>query len=167
MRPRTIVAVTLFLVGAVVLQTTLFSQTAYFTPDLVMLIAILLTLTRIRPELSLLLAFIAGLSVDLLGSAVLGLRAIVFTLIAYAGLRTRERADVGRIITAIWAGLLTVSGVVFLVLIGTLFGQTVLLGDGVVDRLFLVPLANTLLAFVFAPVFVRLVDRDPTALRYV
>lgn len=167
MRPRTIVAVVLFLVGAVVLQTTLFSQTAYFTPDLVMLIAILLTLTRIRPELSLLLAFIAGLSVDLLGSAVLGLRAIVFTLIAYVGLRTRERADVGRIITAIWAGLLTVVGVVFLVLIGTLFGQTVLLGDGVVDRLFLVPLANTLLAFVFAPMFVRLVDRDPTALRYV
>ena len=167
MRPRTIVAVTLFLVGAVVLQTTLFSQTAYFTPDLVMLVAILLTLTRIRPELSLLLAFIAGLSIDLLGSAVLGLRAIVFTLIAYVGLRTRDRADVGRIITAIWAGLLTLAGVVFLVLIGTLFGQTVLLGDGVLDRLFLVPLANTLLAFVFAPMFVRLVDRDPTALRYV
>lgn len=167
MRPRTILAVTLFLVGAVVLQTTLFSQTAYFTPDLVMLVAILLTLTRIRPELSLLLAFIAGLSIDLLGSAVLGLRAIVFTLIAYVGLRTRERADVGRIITATWAGLLTLAGVVFLVLIGTLFGQTVLLGDGVLDRLFLVPLANTFLAFVFAPTFVRLVDRDPTALRYV
>lgn len=167
MRPRTIVAVALFLVGAVVLQTTLFSQTAYFTPDLVMLVAILLTLTRIRPELSLLLAFIAGLSIDLLGSAVLGLRAIVFTLIAYVGLRTRERADVGRVITAIWAGLLTLAGVVFLVLIGTLFGQTVLLGDGVLDRLFLVPLANTFLAFVFAPMFVRLVDRDPTALRYV
>lgn len=167
MRPRTILAVTLFLVGAVVLQTTLFSQTAYFTPDLVMLVAILLTLTRIRPELSLLLAFIAGLSIDLLGSAVLGLRAIVFTLIAYVGLRTRERADVGRIITAIWAGLLTLAGVVFLVLIGTLFGQTVLLGDGVLDRLFSVPLANTFLAFVFAPMFVRLVDRDPTALRYV
>lgn len=167
MRPRTIVAVALFLVGAVVLQTTLFSQTGYFTPDLVMLVAILLTLTRIRPELSLLLAFIAGLSIDLLGSAVLGLRAIVFTLIAYVGLRTRERADVGRVITAIWAGLLTLAGVVFLVLIGTLFGQTVLLGDGVLDRLFLVPLANTFLAFVFAPMFVRLVDRDPTALRYV
>lgn len=167
MRPRTIAAVTVFLLGAVVLQTTLFSQTAYFTPDLVMLVAILLTLTRIRPELSLLLAFIAGLSIDLLGSAVLGLRAIVFTLIAYVGLRTRDRADVGRIITAIWAGLLTLAGVVFLVLIGTLFGQTVLLGDGVLDRLFLVPLANTLLAFIFAPMFVRLVDRDPTALRYV
>ena len=166
MRLRTVVTVALILLGAVVLQTTLFSQIDFFTPDLVMLVALLLTLTRIRPELTLLLAFVAGLSVDLLGSAVLGLRAIVFTIVAYMGLRTRERADIGRIVTGIWSGLLTLAGVVLLILVGTLFGQTVLLGEGVVDRLFLVPLANTILAFVFAPLFVRLVDRDPTALRY-
>jgi rod shape-determining protein MreD len=166
MRLRTVATVALILLGAVVLQTTLFSQMDFFTPDLVMLVALLLTLTRIRPELTLLLAFVAGLSVDLLGSAVLGLRAIVFTIVAYVGLRTRERVDIGRIVTGIWAGLLTLAGVVLLILVGTLFGQTVLLGEGVVDRLFLVPLANTILAFVFAPLFVRLVDRDPTALRY-
>jgi rod shape-determining protein MreD len=166
MRLRTVATVALILLGAVVLQTTLFSQIDFFTPDLVMLVALLLTLTRIRPELTLLLAFVAGLSVDLLGSAVLGLRAIVFTIVAYMGLRTRERADIGRIVTGIWAGILTLAGVVLLILVGTLFGQTVLLGEGVVDRLFLVPLANAILAFVFAPLFVRLVDRDPTALRY-
>lgn len=166
MRLRTVATVALILLGAVVLQTTLFSQIDFFTPDLVMLVALLLTLTRIRPELTLLLAFVAGLSVDLLGSAVLGLRAIVFTIVAYMGLRTRERADIGRIVTGIWAGILTLAGVVLLILVGTLFGQTVLLGEGVVDRLFLVPLANAILAFVFAPLFVRLIDRDPTALRY-
>jgi rod shape-determining protein MreD len=166
MRLRTIATVALILLGAVVLQTTLFSQIDFFSPDLVMLVALLLTLTRIRPELTLLLAFVAGLSVDLLGSAVLGLRAIVFTIVAYLGLRTRERADIGRVVTGIWAGILTLAGVVLLILVGTLFGQTVLLGEGVVDRLFLVPLANAILAFVFAPLFVRLVDRDPTALRY-
>lgn len=166
MRLRTVATVALILLSAVVLQTTLFSQIDFFSPDLVMLVALLLTLTRIRPELTLLLAFVAGLSVDLLGSAVLGLRAIVFTIVAYLGLRTRERADIGRIVTGIWAGLITLAGVVLLILVGTLFGQTVLLGEGVVDRLFLVPLANTILAFLFAPLFVRLVDRDPTALRY-
>lgn len=166
MRSRTVITVGLALLGAVVLQTTLFGQIEYFTPDLVMLVAILLSLTRIRPELTLLLAFVAGLSVDLLGSAVLGLRAIVFTIVAYMGMRTRDRADVGRILTALWAGLLTLAGVVLLVLVGTLFGQTVLLGEGVVERLYLVPLANAVMAFVFAPLFVRLVDRDPTALRY-
>lgn len=166
MRLRRVITVAVVLLVAVVLQTTLFSQIEYFTPDLVLLVALLLTLTRIRPELTLLLAFVAGLSVDLLGSAVLGLRAMVFTMVAYLGLRTRDRADVGRVVTGIWAGLLTLAGVVLLILVGTLFGQTVLLGEGVVDRLFLVPLANAFLAFVFAPLFVRLVDRDPTALRY-
>ncbi len=166
MRLRRVITVAVVLLVAVVLQTTLFSQIEYFTPDLVLLVALLLTLTRIRPELTLLLAFVAGLSVDLLGSAVLGLRAMVFTMVVYMGLRTRGRADVGRVVTGIWAGLLTLAGVVLLILVGTLFGQTVLLGEGVVDRLFLVPLANAFLAFVFAPLFVRLVDRDPTALRY-
>lgn len=166
MRLRTVITVAVILLGAVVLQTTLFSQIEYFTPDLVMLFALLLTLTRIRPELTLLLAFVAGLSVDLLGSAVLGLRAMVFTMVAYLGLRTRDRADIGRLVTGIWAGLLSLGGVVLLILVGTLFGQTVLLGEGVVDRVFQVPLSNAFLAFVLAPLFVRLIDRDPTALRY-
>jgi len=166
MRTRTIITVTLLLLVAIVLQTTLFSQNELFTPDLVMLVVIMLCLTKIRPELLLGVAFVAGLSVDLLGSAVLGLRAIVFTIVAYLALRTRERADIGRIITGLWAGLLTLVGVVLLVLIGTLFGQTVLLGEGVVELLVLVPIANLILALIFAPLLVRVVNRDSTAFRY-
>lgn len=166
MRLRSIITVGLLLVAAVVLQTTLFSQTEVFTPDLVMLVVILLCLTRVRPELLLGLGFVAGLAVDLLGSAVLGLRAIVFTAMAYLAIRTKDRADIGRIITGIWAGLITLAGVVLLIVVGTLFGQTVLLGDGVTDRLVLVPLANLLLALMFAPMLVRIVDRDSTAFRY-
>lgn len=166
MRLRSVVIVLLILLMALVLQTTLFSQTEWFTPDLTLLVVILFGLTRLRPELILALAFLSGLAVDLLGSAVLGLRAIVFTVVAYLAIRTRERAEVGRIITGIWAGLLTLAGVVLLILVGTLFNQTVLLGDGVTDRLILVPIANTVLALIFAPLFVRLVDRDATAFRY-
>lgn len=167
MRLRPAVTVALSLLGGVVLQTTLFSQTSIFTPSLVLLIVILLSLTKIRPELILGLAFASGLAVDLLGSAVLGLRAMVFTLVAYLAMRTRERADVGRIVTGLWAALLTFAGVVLVILIGTLFGQTVLLGEGVLDQLFLVPISNAILAWIFAPMFVRLVDRDSTAFRYV
>lgn len=166
MRSRSVLIVFLTLLLAVVLQTTLFSQTSIFTPDLVLLVVIMLCLTKIRPEALLGLAFVAGVTVDLLGSAVLGLRAIVFTLVAYLAIRTRDRADIGRIITGLWAGLLTLVGVVLLILVGTLFGQTVLLGEGVVDRLFLVPIANMILAWVFAPSFVRLIDRDSTRFRY-
>lgn len=167
MRLRTVLTVTALLLVAVVLQTTLFSQSSIFTPDLVALVVIMLCLTKIRPEVVLALAFLSGLTVDLLGSAVLGLRAIVFTIVAYLALRTRDRADIGRLVTGIWAGLLTLAGVVLLILVGTLFGQTVLLGEGVVDRLFLVPIANLILALIFAPYVVRFVDRDPAAFRYV
>lgn len=166
MRVRTVLIVGVLLLVALVVQTTLFSQTAVFIPDLVMLVVILLALTRLRPELVLGVAFLSGLVVDLLGSSVLGLRAIVFTVVGYLALRTRERADLGRIATGLWAGLLTLAGMVLLVLVGTLFGQTVLLGEGVIDLLLLVPLANAVLAWIFGPLVVRLVDRDATAFRY-
>lgn len=166
MRVRSVLIVFLALLFAVVLQTTLFSQTSIFTPDLVLLVVVMLCLSKIRPEALLGLAFVAGVTVDLLGSAVLGLRAIVFTLVAYLAIRTRDRADIGRIVTGLWAGLLTLVGVVLLILVGTLFGQTVLLGEGVVDRLFLVPIANMILAWILAPSFVRLIDRDSTRFRY-
>ena len=167
MRLRSAITVGVLLIVAIVLQTTLFSQTSVFTPSLVLLMVIMLSLTKIRPELILGLAFVSGLAVDLLGSAVLGLRAIVFTLVAYLALRTRERAEVGRVVAGLWAGLLTLAGVVLVILVGTLFGQTVLLGEGVLDQLFLIPIANAVLAWIFGPLFVRLVDRDSTAFRYV
>lgn len=166
MRVRSFLVVTSLLLIAVVLQTTLFTQTQIFIPDLVMLMVILLGLTHFRPELILAIAFASGLTIDLLGSSVLGLRAMVFTMVAYVALRTRDRADIGRIVTALWAGFLTLVGVVLLVLVGTLFGQTVLLGEGLFDMLLLVPLANTVLAWIFAPLVVRLIDRDATAFRY-
>lgn len=166
MRLRSVLTVATLLLAAVVLQTTLFSQTEPFTPDVVMLVVILLCLTRIRPELLLGIGFLSGLAVDLLGSAVLGLQAIVFTIVAYLAIRTKDRADVGRIVTGLWAGLMTLAGVVLLIVVGTLFGQSVLLGEGVVDRLFLVPLTNLILALIVAPTFVRFVDRDSTAFRY-
>jgi hypothetical protein len=62
--------------------------------------------------------------------------------------------------------MMTLAGVVLLIVVGTLFGQSVLLGEGVVDRLFLVPLTNFILALIVAPTFVRVVDRDSTAFRY-
>jgi len=166
MRIRTILVTASLLLLAVVLQTTLFSQTRVFIPDLVMLMVILLALTRLRPEGVLGIAFLGGLTIDLLGSSVLGLRAIVFTIVAYIAIRTRERADLGRIIIGLWAGLLTFGGVVLLLVVGTLFGQTIILGEGVVDLVVLVPLANAILAWIFAPMVVRLVDRDTTAFRY-
>ena len=166
MRARTFAAVFLIVVSAVVLPTTFFARIRIITPDLVMLVSILFALTRIRPEAVLGIAFVSGLTVDLLGSSLLGLRAIVFTSAAYIALRTRDRADIGRIATGIWAGILTLAGVLLLVLVGTLFGQSTILGEHVFSRVLTVPLANLLLALLIAPILVRVVDQDPAALRY-
>ena len=166
MRFRTIAAVVLLYLVAIVIQTTLFGRITIVTPDLVMLVSILLALTRIRPEAVLGLAFLTGLIVDLLGSSLLGLRAIVFTVVAYIAVRTRERAEVGRLATALWAGVLTLIGVVLLVLIGTLFNQSTLFGERSVALIFLVPLANAIVAAIFAPLVVRLVNGDRTSFRY-
>jgi rod shape-determining protein MreD len=166
MRGRTALVIGLTVVLAVVIQTTLFGRLRVVTPDLVLLIGILLALTRVRPEAALGVAFISGLIVDLLGATLLGLRAVVYTVVAYAAIRTKERAELGRVTIALWAGLLTLVGVVLLILVGTLFGQVSLLGENVVSRMILVPLANLAVAGFLAPTFVRLVDRDRTALRY-
>jgi rod shape-determining protein MreD len=163
--PKSLIAA-IVLLSAVVIQTTLFGQIRFIATDLVMLVVILLALTRIRPELVLGAAFLSGLLVDLLGSSLLGLRAIVFTTVAYIALRTKERAEIGRFTVALWAGILTLIGVVLLVLIGTLFGQTSLLGPSVASRILVVPLANLLLGGLAGPLFVRLVDGDATAFRF-
>jgi len=166
MRGRTVLTVVLLLMVAVVVQTTLFGRIPLVTPDLVSLVVIMLCLTRIRPELILAIAFTSGLIVDLLGSSVLGLRAVVFTTVAYLGLRTRDRAEIGRVAVALWAGALTLVGIVLLIVIGTLFGQSSLLGEDTFSRVILVPLANLAIAAAVAPLVVRLVDRDKTAFRY-
>jgi len=163
--PRAFIVATI-LVVALIVQTTLFGQLRIVSADLVMLFSILLALTRIRSELILGTAFLAGLLVDLLGSSLLGLRAVVFTIVAYVALRTRERAEVGRFATALWAGVLSLLGVLLLVLIGTLFGQTSLLGPDVITRILVVPLANLLLAALLAPLFVRLIDGNTMAFRF-
>ena len=158
--PRGLIVGTL-LVFAVVVQTTLFNQIRSVSPDLVMLMVILIALTRIRPELVLGIAFLSGLLVDMLGSSLLGLRAVVFTTVAYIALRTRDRAEIGRFAIAIWAGILSLAGVVLLVLVGTLFGQT-----NLTQKILIVPIANLVIAALIAPLFVRLVDGDPTAVRF-
>ncbi|MBW3666150.1 MAG: rod shape-determining protein MreD [Actinobacteria bacterium] len=166
MRARTGLTVFLMVLTAVVVQTTLINQLQFVIPDLVLLLVILLALTRLRPEAVLGVAFFSGLLIDLLGTSLLGLRAIVLTMVAYAAIRTRERAEIGRVGVALWVGLLTFGGIVILALVGTLFGQGTLLGSDAVSRMFLVPIANTILAALTAGLFVRLVDRDASAFRF-
>lgn len=161
MRGRAVLAAVVAVLAAVVLQTTLINRFQFVSPDLVLLVSILLALTSLRKEAVLLFAFVGGLTVDLIGPTLLGLRASIATLTAYLALRTVGRVDLGPVAVAIWVGLMTLVGVTLFVLIGTLFGQGSLVTTGLGRRLSLVPLANLVLSFPIAPLLSRMMNTDP------
>jgi rod shape-determining protein MreD len=160
MRIRDLVAAVGVLLVAVIVQTTLISRFRFVTPDLVLLISILFATTGMRREGVLLMAFTGGLVIDLLSSTVLGLRAAVFTVVAYVAIRTVNRVDLGPVAVALWVGALTLVGVVLFLLVGTLFGQGGLIGTGLGRRVVFVPVTNLLLSFGATPLLNRLISRE-------
>ncbi len=147
----------LLLVAAVVVQTTLFSRFRFVTPDLVLLVAILLATTDMRRETVLVIGFLGGLVVDLLSATVLGLRAAVFTVVAYIAIRTVHRVDFGLVVVALWAAALTLIGVVLFLILGTLFGEGGAVVAGFGRRVVFVPLSNLLLSLLVGPILNRLI----------
>lgn len=156
MRLKVLLVSIALLVVAVVLQTTFFSRFRFVTPDLVLLLAILFAVTEMRREGVLVMAFLGGLVVDLLGATVLGLRAAVFTVIAYVAIRTVHRIDFGPVAVAVWVGLLTIVSVVLFLIVGTLFGEGGVIVTGIGRRVVFVPISNLMLSFLVAPMLNRL-----------
>lgn len=156
---RSGLSIALLLVGAIVMQTTVFGRinVGGIAPDLVMLVVILLPL-RLRPETSLLLAFTAGLVLDALGAAALGLRALTLTVVAYIAIRTRDRADYSPLAAAVWVLVLTLVGVLLLITVGTLVSQLPFGGGEALRRILLVPLLTFVVALAAWPVLARLIE---------
>ena len=148
---------TLVLVAAVVLQTTLFGRVrlAGLAPDIVM-VAVILGALRLRGEQAMVVAFLGGLAFDALSANALGLRAFVYTFVAYLAVRTRDRADVGTVVVSVWIGALSVVGIVLLLVIGTLFGQFAFSGGEAMRRVLLIPVFNFLTALLLSPLSARL-----------
>ena len=146
MRTRAIALSLLGVALAVVLQTTLFAQVRIFevAPDLVLLTVIALS-RRLDAEPAVLLGFTSGLAMDLLGSSPLGLRALVFTVVAYTTVRTRDRFDINVVATGVAVLLLSLLGVVLIVVIGTLFGEATFRDPNVFRKILLIPVYNLVL----------------------
>lgn len=144
---------------AILAQTTLFARVRFagVAPDLVMLAVIVATL-RLGDVPALVTGFTAGLVMDALGSTALGLRAVVFTLVAFLALRTRDRADVGPVAVALWVTGVTLFGVALLLVLGTLFDQIGLTGGEALRRVILVPLLNLVVALVISPLTGRMLE---------
>jgi rod shape-determining protein MreD len=147
------------LFGAIVVETTVFGRLNIggAAPDLVMLVVILLPF-RMKSETTLLLAFTSGLVVDTLSSSALGLRAFTLTVIAFAAIRTRERADYSPLAAAVWVLVLSFAGVVLLWLVGTLTSQLRFGGGEALRQIVLVPLLTFTVALAMWPVLARLIE---------
>lgn len=146
MRTRLIALSLLVVALAVLLQTTLFAQVRIFevAPDLVLLTVIALA-RRLDAEPAVLLGFTSGLGMDLLGSSPLGLRALVFTVVAYVVVRTRDRFDINVVATGMAVLLLSLLGVLLIVVIGTLFGEATFRDPNVFRKILLTPVYNLIL----------------------
>lgn len=148
------------MIGALVVQTTLFGRVKLggIAPDVVILAVVLFSL-RARAETAMLAAFSVGFAFDAVASSTaLGLRAIAYTTVAFVAVRTRDRADLGPLAVAIWAGLMTLVGVTAVLLVGTLFSQYAFGFEQAGRRLLLVPLFNAGIAVLLSPFTTRLLD---------
>jgi rod shape-determining protein MreD len=145
-RTRAITLSLLIVALAVVLQTTLFAQVRILevAPDLVLLAVIALA-RRLEAEPAVLLGFTSGLAIDLLGSSPLGLRALVFTVVAYVTVRTRDRFDINIVAIGMAVFLLSLLGVLLIVVIGTLFGEATFQDPNVFRKILLIPAYNLVL----------------------
>jgi rod shape-determining protein MreD len=148
--PRPVlIALGLAVVG-LVLQATLFRRFTWLVPDLVVLVVILATLS-LRAEIALVIGFLSGVLFDVsLASSILGLRALVYTVVAYLAVRTRQRADSGPLAVGIWAGVLSLISVALVVVVGVLFGLSAELGDAMLRRFIEVPITNAVSAALLA-----------------
>lgn len=142
---------------ALVLQTTLLGRVRVggLMPDLVLL-AVLFFAVRHRSEVTLLFGFTSGLVFDALSSTALGLRAGVYAAVAFLAIRTVDRMDSSALTIAVWVGALTLAGVVFFLVIGSIFGQVTMDMGEAMRRVILVPLYNLVIAAVLAPLSSRL-----------
>ena len=152
MSARPIALSLIFVVLAVLIQTTLFNTVRPFGvgPDVVLL-TVIACARWMEPEPGVLLGFTGGLMIDLFGSAPLGLQALSFTLVAYATVRTRDRFDYSAPSTGLAVGLLTLVGVVLVAVVGTLFGQGTLGSPDILKTFLLLPIYNIVLGLAVLP----------------
>lgn len=155
---REALAALIVLVGAVVIQTTLFSrvQPLGVAPGLALL-AVIGMARWLAPEPAVLFGFTTGLLLDLLGSTPLGLRALVLTLVAFGTLRFRASFEENPYTLAGAVAILSLAGVMLLAVIGTLFGENTFSDTDVWKKILLVPVYNVILGLGVLPLITVLV----------
>ena len=135
------------LIGAVALQTTLFSDLRPLDASPALALLVLIAVSRhLAGEPALLIGFGAGLFMDLLAESPLGLWALVMTTAAFVVLRVRDRTEDDPLILAFGVFALTAAALTLFAVLGTIFGEKTLADAGIVRKIVLPAAYNTVLA---------------------
>ena len=162
MRTRDVGISLVLVVLAVVAQTAVFGDgriNPFGASPAVVLVVVLACVRYLDPEPALLLGFTAGMLLDLLGGAPLGLWAMSYTVVVYVALRFRSRADDGPVVVGLGVLLLTLLANALFVVIGTLFGERFFTSTAVIRNTIIPALYNVLVAAVVFPLVTRLIGR--------
>lgn len=162
MRTRDVGISLVLVVLAVVAQTAVFGDgriNPFGASPAVVLVVVLACIRYIEPEPALLLGFTAGMLLDLLGGAPLGLWAMSYTVVVYIALRYRHRADDGPVIVGLGVMLLTLLANGLFIVIGTLFGERFFTSSAVIRDTVIPAAYNVLVAAVVFPLVTRLIGR--------
>jgi rod shape-determining protein MreD len=145
------------LIGAVALQTTLFSDLRPLdaAPALAMLV-LMAVCRHLRGEPALFIGFGSGLFMDLLAESPLGLWALVMTTVAFVVVRVRDRTEDDPLILAFGVFVLTAGALTLFAVLGTIFGEKTLADAGIVRKIVLPAAYNTVLAGLVLPLVSRL-----------
>ena len=147
----------LLVMVAALIQTSVFHSIRPLgaSPDVVLLVVVV-GAVWLKPEAAVLLGFLGGLLLDVLGSAPLGLSGLAFTVGSYVTVRSRDRFDYGLPVGVMTVGGITLVTLVTNALIGTLFGEGTLGNPDIVRTLLLVPIYNMVFALGVLPLADRL-----------
>ena len=149
---RRVILASIMIVSAAALQTTLFSDLRPLDAAPAMALLVLIAAGRhMQEQPALLIAFGSGLLVDLLGESPLGLWALVHTITVFVVLRFRDRSEDDPLILAFGVFLLTAGALALFAILGTIFGEKTLADAGIVRKIVLPAVYNTILAIGVLP----------------
>ena len=155
MRSRYLNIAVAAVIVAVILQTTLFDR--YVDPfgvtaDFVLLVVVVASF-HLAEESAMVIGFSAGLLNDLLGNTLLGLWALVLTVVGYAAVRLRQRTEGNTLLVLAAVFALTIGGELLFAVLGTLFGQQVFSDVSAFRKVLLAAVYNLILAGAIVPLF--------------
>ena len=162
---RTAVAVAIVIL-AVALQTTLFLNLRPFdiAPALALLVVFAVS-RQLGSVEAVVLGFFSGLLLDLLSETPLGLWALVVCSVAYATVRLRHRMEDDMWLVAAGVFVISFGALALFAVLGTIFGERTLADAGVVRKMLLPAVYNTILAAGVVPLVTRAVGERGRARR--